>query len=56
MTTRLPFCLLLLLAAVAARQDRSHIVEGSAVGDLVRADVDASSFSAVHLHEDKDFS
>ena len=56
MSKRLPFCLLLLLAAVAARLDHNHIVEGSASGDLVRADIDASSFSAVHLHEDKDFS
>ena len=59
----LPLQLLALAAAVAlhacsaqAQQspgDNAHI---SSESDLLRADIDATSFSATQLHEDKDFS
>jgi hypothetical protein len=48
--------LALVVAAVNAVQDAGSVPENSSDSDLVRAYVDAASFSVVQLHEDKDFS
>jgi hypothetical protein len=48
--------LLALAAAVKAVQDSGSVLENSSESHLVRAYVDAASFSAVQVHEDKDFS